>query len=259
MDIEKNIQIYRFTETFLQSHLPNGISVFDLDKYYKGDAVGVENLKDVFIVFIQSAQEYQRMPNVIQFAKRRDEIKKILYNFEYRDVVNTNEEELYYHFREAFNVTSKDSKRNCWYKWTCSVIDSAKFVNGFKDLDDFNAFAKRFDYNSDTRMALPLLIQTKIRGIGFALACNALKELGYLGYPKPDVHIMDICEVLGLSSRNQYEAFEAIVKLAADNNVTPYKVDKMLWLISSGRYYHDGIMDKPRKDEFIAECKEIIK
>lgn len=52
-------------------------------------------------------------------------------------------------------------------------------------------FVSRFDYNISTRMALPLLISTKISGVGFALACDTLKELGFTNYPKPDVHMMD--------------------------------------------------------------------
>lgn len=253
---EKNRKIYAFAKEYLIAHLPEGLGESDLDKYFKGDSVGAKNLRDVFVVFVQSAQEYQRMPKVIQFVERRTEIEKILQGFDYKSVSKMNETDLYNRFRERFKVTSKDSKMNSWYKWSCAVVDSAKFVNGFKDLNDFSAFVKRLDYNSDTRMALPLLISTKIRGVGFALACNALKELGYLDYPKPDVHMMDICEELGLSSRNPYEVFEAIVKMAEYNYVTPYEVDKVLWLISSGRYYHDGITDKSRKDEFIAECKE---
>lgn len=253
---ERNRRIYRFAKEYLVTHLPEGLREADLDKYFKGDSIGAKDLRDVFIVFVQSAQEYQRMPKVIQFVERRTEIEEILHGFDYKVVSKMNEVELYNRFRERFKVTSNDSKMNSWYKWSCAVVDSAKFVNGFRDLADFSVFVKRFDYNSDTRMALPLLISTKIRGVGFALACNALKELGYLDYPKPDVHMMDICEALELSSRSPYEVFEAIVMMAADNDVTPYEVDKVLWLISSGRYYHDGVTDKPRKDDFIEECKK---
>lgn len=249
---EKNIKIYNCAKSFLLNHLPQGLSEHDLEKYFVGDAKEADSLSDVFRVFAKSAQEYERMPSVIRFDERKEMIGKILFQFDCKRVALMNEEDLYRRFREVFHVTSKDSKLNSWYKWSCSIVDSAKFVNGFADFDDFSRFVKRFDYNKDTRMALPLLISTKIRGIGFALACNALKELGYLDYPKPDVHMMDICEALELSGRNAYDVFEAIVKIAEDNKVTPYEVDKVLWLISSGRYYHDNITDKPRKEEFIA-------
>ena len=253
---EKNKEIYQYARRFLIEHLPEGLSESDLEKYFEGDDRKSSSLSDVFVVFIKSAQEYQRMPNVIKLEERMESIREILFGFDYKRVALLKEEDLYKQFRQEFEVTSKDSKNNSWYKWSCAIIDSAKFISGFKDFDDFREFVKRFDYNTETRMALPLLISTKIRGIGFALACNALKELGYLDYPKPDVHMIDICEALGLSGNSPYEVFEAIVHMAKDNGVTPYEVDKVLWLISSGRYYKDDITDKSRKDEFIREMQE---
>ncbi len=255
---ERNIAIFEFAQKYLNSILPQGMTPSDLDKYYLGDRKEVTTLREVYIEFLASAQEYQRMPNVIQFRKRQKEIGEILQDFDYNAVADMSETELYYAFRESFNVTSADSKRNSWYKWSCSAVDAARFVSQFKSMEDFRSFIARFNYNSSTRMALPLLISTKIRGMGFALACNMLKELGYLDYPKPDTHIIDICEALGLSSRNPYEAFEAIVRLADDNGVSPYKVDKVFWLICSGRFYHDNIATKRHKSEFIQAELEML-
>ena len=93
---------------------------------------------------------------------------------------------MYYKFRKVFNATSNDTKQNSWRKWSNSVIDSAEFMANFKDADDFR------EYNRPARMALPLLISTKISGIGFALACDTLKKLGYLSYPKPYVHLIEV-------------------------------------------------------------------
>ena len=255
-DKKRNIEIFSYARDFLIQHLPDGLKEADLDRYFQGDAKESRNLKDVFIVFAKSAQEYQRMPKVIKFDERYDQIRDLLVGFDYRAVSEMDENDLYQRFREAFEVTSRDSKSNSWYKWSCAIIDSARFIKGFNDFEDFQRFVDRFDYNTETRMALPLLISTKIRGIGFALACNALKELGYLNYPKPDVHMIDICNGLGLCDESPYEVFETIVRMAEDNGVTPYEVDKVLWLISSGRYYKDDISDKPRKDEFIREMQE---
>ena len=123
-------------------------------------------------------------------------------------------DELYYKFRKAFNVTSNDTKQNSWRKWSHSVIESAKFMANFKDADDFRGFVAQFDYNRPARMALPLLISTKISGIGFALACDTLKKLGYLSYPKPYVHLIEVFSQLGLSEEDQKSVFEAIVEMA---------------------------------------------
>ena len=115
-----------------------------------------------------------------------------------------------------------------------------------------------FNYNQITRMALPLLMEKKIHGVGFAIACNTLKDLGFLDYPKPDVHLLDVFAELGLAERNQISVFESVVKMAKVCNVTPYKLDKIIWLICSGRYYLDDINLGGRKKEFIDHMKGTI-
>ena len=82
--------------------------------------------------------------------------------------------------------------------------------------EDFKHFVSLYDYNTITRMSLPLLISSKISGIGFALACDFLKELGYVNYPKPDVHIVDIFTSLEHSDNNIINVFEAVIKMYED-------------------------------------------
>ena len=88
--------------------------------------------------------------------------------------------------------------------------------------------------------------------MGFAIACNWLKELGYVNYPKPDVHMKDICQALGLinGKRTDIDCFEAMVKVARECNVEPYKLDKVWWLICSGNYYRYNIrLSNPQKNK----------
>ena len=236
--------------------LPESLEKKDLDKYYVGDSKDYKTLQDVFLQLINSAQSYQRMPNVIKLDERRDIIKSILFDYDLEKIAAKKPEYFYQLFRREFNVTSKDSPQNSWRKWSKSVVDAAKFVNEFTDVDDFNHFVKLFDYNLPTRMALPLLISTKISGIGFALACDSLKELGFTNYPKPDTHLIDVFSAFELSDRTPISVFEAIVKMAEDcksidESVTPYKVDKIMWLICTGRFYMDDINVGRHKDEFI--------
>lgn len=114
-------------------------------------------------------------------------------------------------------------------------------------------------------MALPLLISQKISGVGFALACDTLKELGFTNYPKPDVHLMDVFSALGLSDNDPVSTFEAIVKMSEnckvfDAEVSPYKVDKIFWLICSGRFYLETpeINIGRHKKQFVELLKNII-
>lgn len=75
--------------------------------------------------------------------------------------------------------------------------------------------------------------------MGFVLACDALKELGYEEYPKPDLHLRDGCKALELSNGRDITTFKAIRKLAESCKVAPYKIDKMIWLVCSGSFYKD--------------------
>ena len=204
------------------------------------------------------------MPNVIAFSQRKEIIAEILYEYDYQRVSGMSAEKLYECFREKFQFKTPDTKRNSWYKWSCSIVDSAKFISSFQDAVDFDRFVNRFDYNTYSRIALPLLIQAKVRGIGFTLACDLLKELGYTNYPKPDVHLIDVFSTVGLCEKDPIATYEAILCMAddcrtIDNNVTPYRVDKVFWLICSGYYHKEKpeIRIKGKKKELIDYLRRI--
>lgn len=257
---QKMQMVYSEAQKYLLSMLPETMQPTDLDKYFIGDRRDFASLQDIYEQFIYSAQNYQRMPNVIKYDERREDIKNILLDFDVQQIKKLDVDELYQTFRKEFKVTSRDSKQNSWRKWSGSAIDVAKFMSNFKDVEDFRAFVAQFDYNLPTRMALPLLISTKIKGIGFALACDTLKELGYLNYPKPDVHLIEVFNQLGLSEEDPASVFEAIVTMAdacteIDPEVTPYKIDKIIWLICSGRFYLDDITVGRHKEDFIEYMK----
>lgn len=258
---QKMLNTYRLACSYLINMLPEELTEAALQKYFIGDRRDFVSLQDIYEQFIHSAQNYQSMPKVIKYDQRREIIKNILAEFDIQIIKNMDVDELYYKFRDVFQITSKDTKQNSWRKWSHSIIDSAKFMANFKDADDFRGFVAQFDYNRPTRMALPLLISTKISGIGFALACDTLKELGYLSYPKPDVHLIEVFSQLGLSEEDPISVFEAIVEMAdvckeIDPEVTPYKIDKIIWLICSGRFYLDDISVGRHKDDFIKYVKD---
>ena len=253
---QKMQRIYAEAQKYLLGMLPASMQPVDLNKYFIGDRRDFASLQDIYEQFIHSAQNYQGMPKVIKYDERREQIKGILHDFDVQIIKKLEVDELYQTFRKEFKVISRDSKQNSWRKWSCSAIDAAKFMSNFKDVDDFRAFVAQFDYNLPTRMALPLLISTKIKGIGFALACDILKELGYLNYPKPDVHLIEVFSQLGLSEEDPISVFEAIVEMAdvckeIDPESSPYKLDKIIWLICSGRFYLDDISVGRHKDDFI--------
>ena len=85
------------------------------------------------------------------------------------------------------------------------------------------------------------------------------QELGYLNYAKPDVHLIEICYETGLcDNKNEIKVFETIVKIADECNITPYKLDKIFWLICSGNFYIDKVIIKGHKKDFIEYLKKEI-
>lgn len=97
------------------------------------------------------------------------------------------------------------------------------------------------------------------------MACNFLKEMGYVNFPKPDVHLRDIFTALNLcqDKADDYQLFKAVVQLAAHANVSAYNADKVFWLIGSGYFYNDlHLGNKGRvgsyKKEFIEYARPLL-
>lgn len=109
-----------------------------------------------------------------------------------------------------------------------------------------------FEKDQIARPALPLLLDREIHGIGFALACDFVKELGCENFGKPDVHVKKVFRALDLSSgQDDFTVFKDIVRVSRNAGQTPYNVDKIFWLIGSGDFYLDGFRIRNHRDGFI--------
>jgi len=148
--------------------------------------------------------------------------------------------------------------RSIWPRYSRTVLSAARFLSQFSSVDDFYEWVDFFDKDERARPALPMLIHQEVEGFGFALACDFLNGLGYENYSKPDVHVKDIFEGIGLCpyGSSDYEIFKAVARVARNAGVTPYNVDKLFWLIGSGYFYEDPDVGREgrthrRKKEFI--------
>jgi len=133
------------------------------------------------------------------------------------------------------------SPKSIWPRYCRSVLSGARFLSQFSSADDFYGWVDVFDQDERARPALPLVLAQEIEGIGFALASDFLKELGYENFSKPDVHVKEIFWAIGLSplGASDYEVFRDVARVARNTGVTPYNVDKLFWLIGSGHFYED--------------------
>lgn len=246
--------LYNEAVNYLNNINPN----LDLNKYLKVEKK-FKSKNDILYGLLVSLQNRQMSSNVIGLEKeeRKNIFKKLLFDYDSNKILeHYNCDSLLNTFANHFNVKNIDSKNNLWRLYAKSVISSCEFINRFSDVNDFDKFVSMFDYNELSSAALPMLLEGEIVGLGFPLACDFLKELGYDKYPKPDVHIKDIFAFFNLCENNDYSAYKAVIEMANIVNETPYKVDKIFWLIGSGSFYLDNINIGRKKETFINTIKD---
>lgn len=131
--------------------------------------------------------------------------------------------------------------RSIWPHYCQTILSAAQFIEQFTSANDFFKWVDFFEKDDRVRASLPTLLSHEIVEFGFALSCDFLKELGYVNFPKPDVHLRDIFTSLELceDKADDYQLFKAIIRVSANANVTPYNADKAFWLVGSGYFYDD--------------------
>ena len=75
--------IYKASYDYLLQMLPEKITEPRLQDYFVGDSQDFLSLRDVFVQFIHSAQNYQRMPNVIKFDQRKEDMSDVLCDYDF--------------------------------------------------------------------------------------------------------------------------------------------------------------------------------
>lgn len=155
--------------------------------------------------------------------------------------------------------------RSIWPHYCQTIISAADFVEQFSSASDFFGWVDFFDRDDRARASLPMLLSREIEGFGFALSCDFLKEMGYINFPKPDVHIRDIFTELSLcqDKSDDYQLFKAVVRVSGHAEVSAYNADKIFWLIGSGYFYRDHHIGNQgrigsRKREFIEYAKPLL-
>jgi len=221
---------------------------FDIKRFYKSK-------NDILNRLLGSLQNRQMQANVIGFysQQRTNVYREIFFDYDSQKVLYAykTDEELFNRFDSVFTIGNRDSKNNSFRKYARSALSACTFMEKFKDSDDFTQFVERFSYNELSSAALPLVIEKEIYGLGFPLACDWLKELGFSEYPKPDVHINEIFHALGLSDKSDYSSYKAVIEMAKATSDTAFNVDRTFWLIASGRYFLHNKKVPSHKDKFI--------
>ena len=210
-----------------------------------------ETFKEIYEVVLSTLQDYQTMPNTIKFniEEYKTKYRELLCDFDISQVANKTEEQLFTEFK-YFSKRTIEAKSN-WGKWLKGALSSAKFLCKFNTVQEFLETIEFLDKNNDTREACALWLQKHIHGMGFALACNFLKDIGFENFAKPDVHIKDVLVGAKLSDDDELKVYEIVVEMAEIKKTTAFKIDRLIWLVCSGNFFHHNITVKGQKMELI--------
>lgn len=254
INAERDRLVFDLGYSYLLNLAEKGVDQAMLEKYMTlPDRVDhVETINDIYWRMLESAQNANMRAGVIGGAlggvKRLglvlDEFSPQgvleIYGDDWEGLLDTIVSEL------EPNGQIRRGSRSIWPKYCKTILSSAHYMTRFENAEDFHDYVTLFDKDDRTRVALPLLMKEEIAGMGFALCCDFLKELGYMNFAKPDVHIREIFTQLGLSSENasDLELFNAVARVAHNVERMPYAVDKLFWLIGSGFFYDDPQIGK---------------
>jgi len=271
-EAQRDKAIYREAKQFLPSISIPGVTLKLVGKYLRPEFLQPRprSIPGIYVQLLKSAQNANMKAGGIGRAIGGIEtLTPILSNFDPHKILSTygrNWNKLLDEVEKRIKPKGKirRTSRSIWPQYCRSILSGASFLVQFKSATDFFQWVDFFDSDSRARPSLPLLLSREIDGFGFALACDFLKEMGYVGFPKPDVHLRDIFRGVGLCDKPQddYTLFKSIVRLAANAKVTPYNADKVFWLIGSGYFYADPHIGKKgrigsHKKEFIQKIESM--
>jgi len=257
---DKLRRLYKEGYRFLKSKINVKTLQKHLDYY---NHCSPQTLSDVFKQMIQTLKNKQGYSNFIVDISKMDQI---LFQFEPRQVLRVYKNDwgsLFKEYKKEFGSRYKmviSNKKNAWVMYSKGVLSCANFLDNFTSFKEIDGFVKYFtrENNEFLIAALPMLLEKEIYGFGFPLACDFLKELGYNQYGKPDVHLKEIFTGLKLvETQNDYEIFKLLVRIGKIVGKAPVIVDKVFWLIGSGKFHLDNIEIGSKKKEFInlMKCK----
>lgn len=248
-DSSEKIKKYNSTKEYARSHIE---TLLLPDEY--------ENYDDIFRRLLISGQNRHMMPRVIGFMQRKDCFEQALWGLKYVEIAKEyqianehTEKELLLRLKNYISEINNDSienSRSLWRVYAKFIIKAALFMQKYPGKEVF------FTHKLPKNFALHNDIMQGISGIGFTLACDFLKEIGF-DTAKPDLHILAFLnemytQQLEAKKNNlrcilpknipleEAAAVETMNDLAVQNQCSVYALDKLIWLCCSGNYYSKG-------------------
>jgi hypothetical protein len=263
-----DVRVFELARSYLLGR--GTISGEMLDQYVRASPGSRKSatLAEVYEQLLRSAQSAQSMPNVIGGSIGGiEKLSTVLFGFDPVAVAkkyprsDESCKRLFDDIREQLAPRGKlnYNQRSLWRRFCGTVTSGAAFLAQFPDAQAFYAWGEPFDVAEEDRVQIATEIARQIDGIGFALACDFLKGVGFTNFSKPDVHIKEIFTQLGLSAtRDDVEVFKAVGRIARNVGVTPFEADQLFWLVGSGDLYFAGRRIANSRAEFIALARKAL-
>lgn len=257
---------YELAKAYLPSLNIAGVTTSLIEKYLDPLSLSPKptTKNELYYRILESAQNANMKAGVIgRSIGGVDKLSPVLSGFDPNDVLTKYNDDWELVLKQIVEQLKprgqvRRTPRSIWPRYCQTILSAASFVEQFKSVEDFFKWVDFFRRDARARASLPMLLSHEIEGFGFALSCDFLKELGYVNFPKPDVHLRDIFTALELCNDkgDDYQLFKAIIRLSSNANVSPYNADKVFWLIGSGYFYDDPGIGKngrigSKKQDFI--------
>ena len=245
-------ELYIDAKKFLLANIPapNGKEILDCYLKLPDSSAEPVDLPVLFERLLSSAQNANMKAGVIGNAIGGvHNLGKVLFRFNHLRTLKVyagKPDKLLEYIEIKLKPKGKIRKgpQSIWPRYCNTILSVASFLSQFDSGDDFYEWANVLYGNKKTMPALPMLIAAEVDGVGYPLACDFLKELGFVEFGKPDVHVKDIFIAIGLcgTKPTDYQVQKIIARIAEAAKVSPYNVDKLFWLIGSGKFYkHENL------------------
>ena len=218
-----------------------------VDEYINSSNVTNLTFETILDELASTLQTGQSLPNVIKYLNRKNQLRIIFKNYDKALLSQANEGALYQECVDDFGEQIGTAKQS-WMKYIGGMIDGAAILNRFVDVPSFinaiNSFPATHGMSFEVyQQIMPTGARAskgndgwKIFGMGNAIACNFLKEIGFVNYIKPDTHIKDAFDAFEIVYADDNDCLRIGRQLAVQNGVTPYAFDRVIWLCCSGHY-----------------------
>lgn len=270
------IEFYNYTKEKLNS-LAKERGVKNLDRYYElTDFVegsflnSYEGIDQVFAQLAFHAQNATMLSNIVKFERNIDFLDCVFCNFNPKKFLrkyNTSKdivEVLRYSEinSKGLKWDTKKSKTRPDYlitRYAETLINGANYLKQFETKDEVLDDLLSHYPNKDYSELISYFIKKNPQGFSVPLTCDFLKEFdeAFSDLPKPDIHIKHtLCALYNrdkdyYSSKNReleciqdmQNITKTVNEVLPDEHLTVYKLDKMIWLICSSKFYLDHIED----------------